>query len=131
MCSLYFLPVFGPDVLDDVKCAVNKFLDASIVLADGRVDFLRLFEEQFLQYVEFLPYILAKAIQCIHQYGSVAHVFVEVDEFLETFCVGVHLRNFVHEMILSVDCLIHQNHLDSVLFQSSCLEAGQVAVRHG
>ncbi len=49
-----------------------------------------------------------------------------MDEFLETFCVGVHLRNLFHEVILAVNCLIHQNHLDSVL-----LEAGRVTVRHG
>lgn len=119
------LIVFGSDVLNEGHCVENEKLDGIVTGIEG-IQFVRLFEEQLLQEIQFLPDILSESVDRLYQDGSVKHVFVEVDEFLESFSIGSHRGNLVDEMVLVVDCLIHLSHLELVL-----LEAGRVAVRHG
>ena len=120
-----YLPILGSDVLDEGRGDGDENLDVPIGAVEG-IEFLRLFEEQLLEQVEFLPDIVAEPVDGLHENGSVADVFVEGDDSLESVCVGVHLGNFVGEVILVVDCLVHLDHLELVL-----LEASGVAVRHG
>ena len=124
-CLHRCLIVLGSDVVDEGHSVENENLDGTVIGIEG-IQFVRLFDEKFLQDVQFLPHIFAEPVDGLHQDGSVAHVFVEEDEFLESFCVGIHLGNFISEMVLMVDCLVHLNRLELVR-----LETGRIAVGHG
>jgi hypothetical protein len=122
---LLYLPILGSDVVDEGHGVENEKLDGTVIGIEG-IQFLRLFDEKLLQYVQFLPHIPAESLDGFHQDGSVAYVFVQLDDFLESFSIGIHLGNLVSEAILVVDCMVHL-----VLFQSHSLETGRVAVGHG
>lgn len=61
MCSLCFLPIFGPDVIDEGHGDVNVTLNVHVRHVEG-VEFVRLFDEQLLQNVQFLPHILTESV---------------------------------------------------------------------
>lgn len=61
MRSFCFLPIFGSDVLDEGHGDANVNLDVHVGHVEG-VEFLRLFDEQLLQNVQFLPHIIAEPV---------------------------------------------------------------------
>jgi hypothetical protein len=125
LCVAISLPILGSDLINEGHGDANEKLDGTVIGVEG-IEFLRLFDEQFLQDVQFLPDIVAESDDGLHENRGVAYVFVEGDDSLESFSIGVHLGNLVGEVILVVNCLVHL-----VLFHLRGLEAGRVAVRHG
>ena len=58
---LLYLIVFGSDVIDKGHGVENKKLDGTVIGIE-RIKLVRLFEEQLLEYVQFLLHIIAEPV---------------------------------------------------------------------
>ena len=115
---MYLFPIFSSDVLDEEHGTANERMDARITLI-VEIKFLLFLQEQVFKYRQFVPYILAEVFQCLHQDGGFVDVFVEMDDSFKSFFIGVHGCNRIGELILAVNCLIHQDHFDSPVLEAS------------